>query len=75
MLRSGHDPNLFWAVVELLVNQETIPQEFLDHGLEGEWAGVQDIHVEADWLLLYQKSGQDLILIRTGTHNDLFSRS
>jgi len=74
MLRSGHDPELFWAVVELLTNEKSIPDEFRDHELEGEWAGIRDIHVETNWLLLYQMSGQDLILIRTGSHKDLFSK-
>ena len=72
MLRAGSEPELFWAVVELLAEGAAIPDEFRDHELEGEWAGVRDIHVEADWLLLCQISGQDLILIRTGTHEDLF---
>lgn len=72
MLRSGCDPDLFWSVVQLLENQEAIPEEFRDHELEGEWSGVRDIHVEADWLLLYRVSDQDLILVRTGTHDDLF---
>ncbi|MEQ9104561.1 MAG: type II toxin-antitoxin system YafQ family toxin [Rhodothermales bacterium] len=72
MLRAGYEPELFWAIVELLAEETAIPDEFRDHELEGEWAGVRDIHIEADWLLLYQVSGQDLILVRTGTHEDLF---
>lgn len=73
MVRSGRDAKLLWAVVELLVSKERVPAEYRDHELEGEWAGVRDIHLEADWLLLYQISLQELILIRTGTHQDLFS--
>ena len=72
MMRLGHDPELMRAVIEILAAQDDIPAEFRDHELEGEWAGVRDVHIEADWLLLYQISGQDLILIRTGTHEDLF---
>ena len=75
MLRSGSDSELFWAVVELLVGGEDIPEEFRNHELGEEWAGVRDIHIEADWLLLYQVSGPDLILMRTGAHKDLFSKS
>lgn len=63
MLRSGHDAVLFWAVVELLANREAIPEEFRDHELGGDWAGIRDIHVEADWLLLYQESGQGLLIL------------
>ena len=74
MLRSGNDPDLFWAVVELIAMEEEIPKEFRDHELEGEWAGIRDIHIEPDWLLLYQISGLDLVLVRTGNHKDLFSK-
>lgn len=75
MVRLGSDPEMFWAVVEILASEEEIPKEFRDHELKGEWAGVRDIHVEADWLLLYKVSQPDLILIRTGTHSDIFSKS
>ena len=72
MMRLGHDPELMRSVIEILVVQDEMPAEYRDHELEGEWAGVRDIHIEADWLLLYQISGQDLVLVRTGTHKDLF---
>ena len=71
-MRLGHDPELMRSVIEILVVQDEMPAEYRDHELEGEWAGVRDIHIEADWLLLYQISGQDLVLVRTGTHKDLF---
>ncbi len=75
MVRSGSDPELLWAVVDMLANQYGIPEEFRDHELTGRWAGVRDIHVQADWLLLYQMTGAELTLIRTGTHRDLFLSS
>ena len=75
MVRSGVDPDLFWALVELIAAEEDIPKEFRDHELEGDLAGVRDIHIEADWLLLYRISGRDLILVRKGSHLDLFSKS
>lgn len=75
IVREGGDPESFWTVVELIASQEVIPGEYREHELQGEWAGVRDVHVESDWLLLYRIVGQDLILIRTGTHLDLFSKS
>ena len=75
MVRRSNDPEIFWEVVELIATKEAIPDEYRDHELEGEWVGVRDIHVEADWLLLYQIAGKDLILLRTGTHLDLFKKS
>lgn len=36
--------------------------------------GCRECHIEPDWLLVYKKSKNDLILflIETGTHSDLF---
>ena len=72
MMRLGKDSNLFWEVVAILANEELIPTEYRDHELSGRWSGIRDIHIEADWLLLYQITGSDLVLVRTGKHKDLF---
>jgi mRNA interferase YafQ len=32
----------------------------------------RDCHIEPDWLLIYKIDGDDLYLVRTGTHSDLF---
>jgi mRNA interferase YafQ len=42
--------------------------------LRGEWEGHWDCHVEPDWLLLYKLQPGELILVRTGSHSDLFAR-
>lgn len=75
MARTGRDDRTFWEVVHMLAHEEPIPAEYRDHELSGRWAGVRDIHVEPDWLLLYQPQPRDLLLIRTGTHDDLFLRA
>jgi len=75
MVRSGHDIAMLWAVVEILLIEEKMPDEFHDHELSGRWAGVRDVHLMADWLLLYRVMGDELVLIRTGTHRDLFSNN
>lgn len=45
-------------------------------GGPGDYAGVRECHVKPDWLLIYDKDGAvktgELILIRTGTHSELF---
>jgi mRNA interferase YafQ len=45
---------------------------YRDHPLRGDWKGYRDLHIEPDWLLIYQVSGDELRLARTGTHADLF---
>jgi mRNA interferase YafQ len=33
---------------------------------------VWECHIEADWLVLYDVTEDEVVLIRTGTHADLF---
>ncbi|HXB68319.1 MAG TPA: type II toxin-antitoxin system YafQ family toxin [Candidatus Acidoferrales bacterium] len=43
-----------------------------DHPLAGDWNHHRDCHLEPDWLLICKIDGDDLHLVRTGTHSDLF---
>ena len=40
--------------------------------LGGDWKHHRDCHIEPDWLLIYKIDGDDLYLVRTGTHSDIF---
>lgn len=62
------------VVVEMLLRDEKLPEKYRDHGLAGEYIGVRECHIRPDWLLLYELSGDKLVLIlsRTGSHSDLF---
>lgn len=59
-------------VILLLLEGHTLPPRCKDHLLGGEWQNFRDCHVEPDWLLIYKLDGDDLHLVRTGTHSDLF---
>ncbi len=62
--------------VLLLMNDTALSAKYRDHELVGNYAGVRECHVEPDWLLIYDKTGDvqsgDLKLIRTGSHSQLF---
>jgi mRNA interferase YafQ len=60
------------AVVELLAETGALPSGYRPHKLSGEWKGVWECHVEPDWLLIYQITPAEVVVIRTGTHTDLF---
>ncbi|HVU39701.1 MAG TPA: type II toxin-antitoxin system YafQ family toxin [Xanthobacteraceae bacterium] len=60
------------AVVELLAEQGSLPAAYRPHKLTGEWRGVWECHIEPDWLLIYAVAEDEVLLIRTGTHADLF---
>ena len=58
-------------VIRLLATDQPLPVANKDHALQG---GLRECHIQPDWLLMYRKdeSQLQLILIRTGTHADLF---
>jgi mRNA interferase YafQ len=55
-----------------LLTGEALPERYNDHLLKGNWHGYRDAHTEPDWLLIYRIEGDELQLVRTGTHSDLF---
>ena len=49
-----------------------LPPCFKEHRLTGEWRNHRDCHIEPDWILIYRKTEDTLILERTGSHSGLF---
>ena len=75
MKRRGKDISKLIAVLDLLKkNDEPLPEGYHDHQLEGDFQNLRECHIEPDWLLLYRKFKDKLILSATdtGTHADIF---
>lgn len=72
MQRRGNDLDKLKIVVNLLLTDAELPDSLRDHELAGNLKGMRDLHIEPDWLLLYEKTEPELRLFRTGTHSDLF---
>lgn len=70
--KRGKDVAKLKEVIEKLARGESLEERYRDHALLGEWKGTRDCHLEPDWLLLYEATEEEVILIRTGTHADLF---
>jgi mRNA interferase YafQ len=68
----GKDLAKLRELILLLIESEPLPSRYKDHALGGNWKHHRDCHIEPDWLLLYKIDGEDLHLVRTGTHSDLF---
>jgi mRNA interferase YafQ len=70
--RRGKDVSKLRELILLLTEGRPLPPRYKDHALNGEWKHFRDCHIEPDWLLLYKIDDNDLYLVRTGTHSDLF---
>ena len=70
--RRGKDMSKLRELISLLAEGGAPPRGFKDHPLSGEWKNHRECHLEPDWLLIYKIDGDDLYLVRTGTHADLF---
>ena len=71
--KRGKDMGKLRALLLLLIDGTSLPEQYRDHPLKGVWAGWRDAHIEPDWLLIYRVEGDELQLARTGTHADLFN--
>ena len=71
-IKRGKDLGKLKEVVGWLVEGEPQPPKNRDHALTGNWTGWRDCHPEPDWLLIYKRLPDELILGRTGSHSDLF---
>jgi mRNA interferase YafQ len=70
--RRGKDIADLMSAVEMLAEMGELPKEYHSHQLSGEWEGMWESHIEPDWLLIYEITPTTVLLIRTGTHSDLF---
>jgi len=62
------------TVVKLLSEEKPLPSKYKDHPLKGNFAGYRECHIRPNWLLMYKidKKILTLVLVRTGSHSDLF---
>ncbi|MBP0987148.1 MAG: type II toxin-antitoxin system YafQ family toxin [Oscillospiraceae bacterium] len=76
MQKQNKDMQLLWDVVEKLANGISLPDEYRDHMLSGNFKGIRECHIQPDWLLMYEVCDDTLYLYltRTGSHSDLFGK-
>ena len=70
--KRGKDGNKLERVIEKLVAREPLEARLRPHRLSGDWSPCWECHIEPDWLLIWNEDEDAVILIRTGTHSDLF---
>jgi mRNA interferase YafQ len=72
MQRQGRELEKLKRVLESLVQGEPLAARYRDHVLVGQYKGTRECHIEPDWLLIYELGEAEIVLIRTGSHSDLF---
>ena len=72
MQRQGRELEKLKRVLETLVKGEPLAAKYRDHVLVGQYKGTRECHIEPDWLLIYELAETEFVLIRTGSHSDLF---
>ena len=74
--KRGLDLGKLAQVINLLRDGIPLEEKHRDHALTGDWAGHRECHVTADWLLIYRRFENVLVLelTATGTYSDLFGK-
>jgi mRNA interferase YafQ len=72
MQRQGREVEKLRRVLEALVKGDPLAASYRDHVLVGQYKGTRECHIEPDWLLIYELAEAEIVLIRTGSHSDLF---
>jgi len=72
MQRHGKDMGKLKGALQTLVKGEPLPALHRDHVLVGQYRGTRECHIEPDWLMIYELAETEIVLIRTGSHSDLF---
>lgn len=72
--KQGKNIESLFDVVEKIANGENLDKKYKDHPLSGNYKGTRECHIEPDFLLIYEKFDDILLLslVRTGSHSDLF---
>lgn len=54
--------NILKKVIDMLANDEILPDKYRDHLLIGNYKGKHECHIEPDWLLIYEYLEDELFL-------------
>lgn len=70
--KQNKDVAELFAIIDVLQAGNTLPVANYDHSLGGNWKDCRECHIQPDWLLIYRIEDNELQLIRTGSHSELF---
>ena len=73
--RASADLSRLEDAIDILASGSKLPAKYRDHKLSGKLQGTRECHIGPDWLLLYEKNNDELILIliSTGDHRHVLN--
>jgi mRNA interferase YafQ len=71
-LSGRHQTGELFEIVTRLAKDEPLVEKNRDHALAGNWRHHRECHIRSDWLLIYKVAPELLMLVRTGSHGELF---
>ena len=71
-VKQNKDLEKMGKVIDALFTNKILDSSFQDHPLILNWAGYRECHIAPDWLLIYKLSPDELLLVRIGSHTELF---
>ena len=60
------------STIDLLLQNKPLPIKLRDYALKGKYLGTRECHLKPDLLLIYMRTNDALVLIRLGSHSELF---
>ncbi|WP_033615318.1 HP0894 family type II toxin-antitoxin system mRNA interferase toxin [Helicobacter pylori] len=72
LLLNGFDDSVLKEVILTLRKKEPLNPQFKDHALKGVWKPYRECRIKSDVLLVYLVKDDELILLRLGSHSELF---
>ncbi len=74
LVKNGFDLKLLYKVVENLAKEQPLDPKYKDHPLKGTLKDFRECHIKLDILLVYLVKDDELILVRLGSHSELFCK-
>ncbi|MDA0376524.1 MAG: type II toxin-antitoxin system YafQ family toxin [bacterium] len=62
-LASGGNVAKLQRALEYIETGKPLPARFRDHQLKGKLGHCRELHVDSDWLLVYEKDGKKLRVV------------
>ncbi|MCK5211089.1 type II toxin-antitoxin system YafQ family toxin [Candidatus Parcubacteria bacterium] len=70
--KEGKEMKKIKVVIRKLLKGTNIETKYRLHKLSGIYKNRFECHIQPDWLLIFQKDGNNIIFERTGSHSKLF---